>query len=151
MYRALTKAVLAAAIVALPLTAAANPEAIAARKAQMQAFGAQVQILGGMAQGRIPYDAAAARAAADALYQAAQVDVAPLFPAGSDNASASGTRALPAIWSSPADFAERYAALQTASDALRGVAGDSLDALRGGMAGVGGSCGACHQQYRAQQ
>lgn len=72
-----------------------------------------------------------------------------MWPEGSDNAAATGTRALPAIWEDNAAFLERYVALQDAAAAMQTAAGTDLAALQGALGGLGGTCQACHQQFRA--
>lgn len=137
-------------LAALALPAAAQEAEIAARKALMQSFATGLGVLGPMAQGRAPYDAAAAAAAASALHAATETDPAPLFPAGSAQGEAAGSRALPPIWDNTEDFLARYAALQTAAATMRDAAGTDLATLQGAMAGLAGACQACHSQYRGQ-
>jgi cytochrome c556 len=139
----------AATILAFALPAAANEGAIKARQGQFQMLGLNVAVLGGMAQGRIPYDAAQAQEAADNLFHLTRNTQLGMWPEGSDNAAASGTRALPGIWSDNAAFLERYVALQTAAEAMQAAAGTDLAALQGALGALGGTCQACHQQFRA--
>ncbi len=102
-----------------------------------------------MAQGKVPYDAKAAKTAADNLAAITAYDVTPLFPKGSDNASGAKTYALPAIWENEPDFLAKYADMHKAALAAAEVAGNGQDALKGAMGALGGSCGACHKAYRA--
>lgn len=145
----------AVAVATLGVTAAAaNPQleaAVRARKAQMQLYGFNVGILGGMAQGNIPYDAATAQAAADNLVALASLSKTLQWPEGSDNAAMPDSRALPALWANLDDFAAKYDALATAAAAMQGAAGQGLDALKGAMGGIGAACAACHEAYRAPQ
>ena len=148
MFNRLTAPVLAA-VLALPQAALADEAAIGARKAQFQLFAFNLGVLGGMAQGRVDYDAEVAQTASDHLYHLTRSYNPALWPEGSDNASAQNTRALPAIWDNLEDFAQRYGALQTAAEAMQAAAGTDLASLQGALGGIGGACGACHDNYRA--
>lgn len=152
MPRLLTALATAAAL-ALPTLATAqdmNPN-VAARHAVMDVLAYNLGQIGGMAQGRMPYDAAVASTAANNIYHLAMLDIGPMFPEGTDNASTDGSRALPAIWSDMDGFNARWAALQTAAEAMKDAAGTDLASLQGAMGGLGGACGACHQTYRQPQ
>lgn len=138
----------AALVLCLPGTVLAN-DAVNARKAQFALFAFNLGVLAPMAQGRVPYDAERAQIAADTLFHLTRVDQAFLWPEGTDNASIEGTRALPVIWTDLEGFAQRYGALQQATEALQGAAGVDLASLQGALGVVGGACGACHQQFRA--
>jgi cytochrome c556 len=123
--------------------------AMEARETHMKALGAQVGILGNMAQEKAPYDATAAAAAATTLAGLAAEDLAVYFPEGSDSVSVEGSRALPIIWENAEDFKAKEEALTTATAALVLVAGTDLDSLKAGFGPVGAACGACHETYRA--
>lgn len=141
------------ATLALPGLAQAqdmNPN-VHARQAFMDVMAYNLGQIGGMAQGRAPYDAAVAQAAATSLYHLSQVDIAHMFAAGTDNATVQGTRALPAIWSDMAGFEGRIAALRSATEAMMNAAGTDLASLQGAMGALGGACGGCHQTYRQAQ
>lgn len=70
------------------------------------------------------------------------------FPEGSDGP---GSRALPAIWEDRSDFMNKVSAIQSASAALvtASRSGDA-DAVQSALQGVQGTCGSCHQPYRAR-
>lgn len=121
--------------------------AMDARQSHMTLYSFNLATLGGMAQDRIPYDAAAATAAANNLAAIANMDQSGYWVEGSDS-SVEGSRAKPEIWTNADDYAEKIAALASASTALAAVAGDDLDALKAAFGPVGGSCGACHRAYR---
>ena len=147
MFRPLAAASL---ILALAAPAAlANEGAIKARQGQFQMLALNLGVLGTMAQGRMPYDAALAQEAADNLFHLSRNSQLGMWPEGSDNGAAAGTRALPTIWSNNADFLTAYAALQSGAEAMQAAAGTDLAALQGAMGGLAGSCQACHQQFRA--
>lgn len=122
-------------------------KAMDARQSHMTLYSFNLGTLGGMAQDKIPYDAAAATAAANNLAAMANMDQTGYWIEGSDS-SVEGSRAKPEIWTNADDFTEKTAALATASTALAAVAGDDLDALKGAFGPVGGACGACHKAYR---
>ncbi|MCR8723589.1 c-type cytochrome [Frigidibacter sp. ROC022] len=117
------------------------------RSAMMKAQGKQLGILGAMVQGKAPYDAAAASAAATELDKLANADWMPAFPAD----SLDGKRAMPEIASNMDDFMAKYEALGAATTALVAVAGTDLDALKAAFGPVGAACGACHKSYRAPE
>lgn len=143
--KALTVATLAGA---LALPAFADQAAVEARQSQFKLFAFNLGVLGGMAQGAVEYNADAAQTAADNLYHLTRHDQGRMWPEGSDNMAMDGTRALPGIWENLDDFAAKFAALQNGAEAMQGVAGDGLDALRGAIGGLAGACQACHQVYR---
>lgn len=122
--------------------------AVDARQAQFTLLAFNLSVVGQMAQGRIAYDAEAAQIAADNMAAIASLHQGRHFPAGSDRASMEGTRALPAIWDTPDDFAERFEALRSATAALQTAASVDLASLQGAVRGVAGACQACHQNYR---
>ena len=129
----------------------ANPAlkgAVDARNAQMSMIGYHTGLLGGMAKGDVPYDAATATAAAENLAAAAAMNRAVLWVEGSEQGAVEGSRAKPEIWSDAAGFEEKAMMLEAASAAMVTAAGTDLDALRAAMGDVGASCGACHKAYR---
>ena len=141
----------AALIAGLALPAVANEGAIKARQGQFQMFALNLGVLGGMAQGRVAYDADAAQEAADNLFHLTRNTQLGMWPQGSDNMATDGTRALPLIWDQNEDFLARYAALQAAAEGMQAAAGTDLATLQGALGGLGGACQACHQQFRAEQ
>lgn len=124
-------------------------DAVKARKAQMQLYAYNLGLLGGMAKGDIAYDATAASAAASNLAALTKLDQSRLWPQGSDDMSAEGSRALPALWENIPDVMAKGMEMAAAADAMAGVAGNGLEALQAQMGAVGGACAACHKPYRA--
>jgi len=122
--------------------------AIAARKAHMVLYGHNLGILGGMAQGKIDYDADAATAAATNLATLTKMSQGSYWPQGSDAESVPGSRALGALWQNFPDVIAKSGDMVAAASAMEAAAGGGLDSLRGGMAALGGACGACHKAYR---
>ena len=134
---------------ASPALAQDNP-AVGARQGQFKLYGHNLAVLGGMAQGKVDYDAAMAQTAADNLFHITRHDQSRLWPEGTDSSSLTGTRAKAAIWENLDDFTAKFVALQEASAALQTAAGGGLDALRPAVGAVGKSCGACHEDYREE-
>ena len=125
-----------------------NP-AVKARQAHMSLNGFNMGMLGGMARGRVDYDAETAKAAAENLASLAAMDQGRYWPPGTDNATIEDTRALPALWETFPAVLENAEALKTSSAALAAVAGNGLEALQGAIGPVGGACGACHEKFQA--
>lgn len=119
---------------------AADPT-VKARMDLMKTVGGSAKMLGEMASGKAPFDAAKAAGAKAALVAASAEIAAKFEPQASDPAS----EALPAIWTSWDDFVAKAGALNTAAAALDPA---SADTIKAGMAAVGGACKACHSAYR---
>lgn len=124
---------------------------ITARQGMMAYMAMNVGVLGGMAQGKTPYDATAAKVAADNIAAAAHLDMSMLWPKGSDNDANMETKALPAIWAEGSTVGEKMQALKDASTAMQTAAGTDLAALQEAMKGLGGACAACHKEFRASE
>ncbi|OZB14772.1 MAG: hypothetical protein B7X55_10720 [Rhodobacterales bacterium 34-62-10] len=123
-------------------------DATKARQAQMQLYAFNLGLLGGMAKGEVPYDAAAATAAAGNLSSLAQLDQSRLWPEGSDEMGVDGSKALAAVWENLPDVMAKGADLVTAAAAMEVAAGTDLASLQASMGALGGACGACHKAYR---
>ncbi|SDW97775.1 c-type cytochrome [Roseicitreum antarcticum] len=144
-----TRLLAVTAVAATTATMAIPDEAtIGARQGQFKLFSHNLGVLGGMAQGRMDYDAEVAQTAADNLFHLSRHDQSRLWPEGTDTMSVEGTRALPAIWEDFDDFAAKFTSFQEAAVATQAVAGDGLDAMRGALGPLGAACGACHDTYR---
>jgi cytochrome c556 len=124
-------------------------QVIKARKGQFEILAHSIGILGGMARGNVPYDAAAAKAAADNIATVTRLNQAALWPAGSHNGTIKGTRAQPNIFDNVADFTAKWQELGKRAAALQSAAGNGLEALRPAVGAVGGACQDCHEKYRA--
>mgnify|MGYP001384030522 CR=1 FL=1 len=138
-------ALLAGAAV-LMLTSAASADPITDRKNLMKERGAQLRVLGPIAQGKQPFDAAAVMAALEKLNENAQAtDVDALWPAGSDSGD---TKSAPSIWSDMEGFKaveEKYEGDVAAAVAAKPA---DLAAFQAVFGPVAANCGACHQKYR---
>lgn len=143
----LASALLAAAIATPTVAQDANAAALKARQGQMRIIALNLGVLGGMAQGKMEYNAEAAQNAADSLVAVSGIHQATLFPEGSGDVE--GTKALPAVWSDWDGYASKWDAFGTAAEAMQQVASNGQDALGSAMGGLGGSCKGCHETYRA--
>jgi cytochrome c556 len=145
----MTRIVLAAAAVALAVTAvAAQSDPIAARKALMKKNGDEAKIAASMVKGEAPFDAAKVQTVF-ATFADSAAKAPALFP---DNSKTGGdTAALPAIWENKADFDARLAKFGSAAKEAEGKVKDldSLKATWGGFAKD--NCGGCHEKYRAKK
>ena len=145
----MTRIVLAAAAVALAVTAvAAQSDPIAARKALMKKNGDEAKAAAAMVKGEAPFDAARAHTIF-ATFADSAAKAPALFP---DNSKTGGdTAALPAIWENKADFEARFAKFGKDAKEAEGKVKDldSLKATWGGFAKD--NCGGCHEKYRAKK
>ena len=121
--------------------AAATDPHVLARQHLMDANGAALKTLGGMAKGDIAFDATAAEAAKQSLI----INAAGIEAAWKVNATDPESNSKPEIWDNMADFVAKGNALGTAAAALDTT---SLDGVKAGLDGIGGACGACHKAYK---
>ena len=150
MKRTLTLA-LAAAAMAASLPAAAQfqkPEdAIKYRKAAFTVMAAHMGRIGAMAQGKAPFDAKAAAENAAIVETMSKLP----FVAFVDGTDKGETRAKPEIWKDAAKF---KAAGTKSQDEIAKMAaalrapGLTLDQLKTAVGPVGGTCKACHDDFR---
>jgi cytochrome c556 len=151
--KTLTSLSLVAAMLAgVAAVQAATPEelaaAVEARQTHMKGYGAALRVLGGMAQGAVAYDAAAATEAANSLLALATTDQSAFWPEGSEAGAVAGSEALPALWQNIPDVIAKSEALAAAAAVMQTAAGTDLAALQAAMPAVGATCGACHELYR---
>jgi cytochrome c556 len=145
------RTVLAVAI-ALGVTAAiAQEDPIKARKALMKANGQQAKILGDMAKGDTPFDAAAVHKAFGAFQDAAGKMPA-LYPDSSKGGDpADDFNAGPKVWEDMADFKARFVKFGEDAKAADSSVTD-LDSLKTALGNIGkNDCGGCHQIYRVKK
>lgn len=120
-------------------------DAIKYRRSALTVMAAHFGVLGAMANGRAPYDAAAAARSADVL---AVVHTLPwtAFTPGTDKGE---TRAKPEVWSEAAKFKEGQDRLHNDMTKLVAAAKTgSLDSLKAAWGANSGSCKACHDNFR---
>jgi cytochrome c556 len=155
MKRVFVSAIVAAGLVASASTAfsgEAEDKAVKARQSLMQLFSFNLGQLGAMVKGDMPYDEAKAKAAAMNLQAAANMDQSAMWPAGTslEEAGMEGkTWAKKAAWDTFPEVANKHKALVEASAKMADAAGGGVDAIKGAIGGVGGSCKGCHENFRA--
>ena len=113
-----------------------------ARSDLMRVVGQNTGILGDMAGGKTPHDAAAAEAAKAALIEAAgQIETAFKDQGAADPAS----EAKPEIWANWEDF---LANAKMLGDAAGAMDVSSAETIGAGMGALGGACKDCHTDFR---
>lgn len=130
-------------------TLAANADPIADRQAIMKAIGKAVGSAAPIAKGEAPFDAAVANAALAAINEnAMKLDIATLFPAGSNVGE---TTASPKIWEDLAGFTTAMDTFK--ADAAAAVAANPQDlaAFQAQFGAVTKNCGSCHGTYRIKK
>ena len=145
---------LIAATVATTATTGAfaqSPSDVAkARRAFYTLVGYEMATLGGMAQGKIDYDAELAARSAKDILTLTGYTTADLYVPGTSNEDLPGeTRAKADIWTDMEGVQEKGMAFYQAVVALNEVAGSGLDALKPAVGKLGGTCKAFHDDYRA--
>jgi cytochrome c556 len=138
----------------IPAFAAKDPnlKLIKARKSEMQLKLFNAGPLFGMAKGKIEYNAELAAALANNLLLQTQLDMGRAWAEGTDNLAYEGkTRALPEIWSTYPEIAEKGKAYVKAVTELAPVAGNGLDAMKSKLGALGKGCDGCHDKFREEQ
>ncbi len=107
----------------------------------MGSNGASAKVLGDMASGKVPFDAAAAAEAGGTLAGNAVQITEVFLPQETDPVS----EAKPEIWTNWDDFATKADGLFKATMALDT---STLEGVQAGMAGIGGACKDCHTTFR---
>jgi len=143
--------VLAAAAITLAGSAQAQfakPEdAIKYRKAALTVMAAHFGRVGAMANGRIPFDAAAAASNAAIAESMSKLPYV-AFIDGSDKGD---TKAKPEIWSDKAKFNAAADKVQVEMAKLAVVAkGGNIDAIKAQVGATGGACKACPDDFRKE-
>ncbi len=135
---------LAATVAAFATTAVmAQSDPIAARKGMMKAVGGANGAITQMLDGKVPFEAAKAKAALMTINENAG-KIAPLFPANSKDGD---TAALPAVWENKADFDAKMVKMGADAKAAADKVTD-LDSLKANIGSVRQNCGGCHNVYR---
>jgi cytochrome c556 len=142
--KALAVGAILAAGVAYAQEEPTDPNAIA-RSDLMKTVGMNTGILGNMASGKEPYDAAKAEGAKAALIEAAGKIEATFMEQG---AADPVSEAKPEIWTSWDDFLVKAKAL---GDAAAAVDVASVETIGAGMGAIGGTCKDCHTTYRVMK
>ncbi|MEZ0307080.1 MAG: cytochrome c [Ramlibacter sp.] len=120
-------------------------DAVKYRKATMTVMATHFGTVAAMANGRVPYDAAAATRSADIVATMATLHWAGFTP-GTDKGE---TRAKPEIWSDAAKFKESgdKLAADTARLATAAKTGN-LDNLKAAFGPTANNCKSCHDAFR---
>jgi cytochrome c556 len=112
-------------------------------------MGNHVGRIGAMAAGRAPFDA---KAAADSAHIVNTLASLPWSAFGAGTDKGAPNRAKAEIWSDAAKFKAASEKMQAEVAKLDAAAkSGSLDAIKAAMGGVGGSCKACHDDFRAEK
>lgn len=144
-------AVIAGLVTALPAAAQfQKPEdAIKYRQSAFTVMANHLGRVGAMAQGRVPFDA---KVAAENTAIVVAMSTLPFTAFGPNTDMGLPHRAKPEIWRESAKFkaaadkmAEEVKKLDAAARA------GNLDAVKAAMGAVGGSCKACHDDFRAER
>lgn len=133
--------VLVFATVAVAKDGVSNP-AVKARMDAMSAIGAGTKILGGMAGGKIAFDATAAKAAAATIAEKTAMVPVLFEPRESDPVS----EAKDEIWTNWDDFVAKSDALLMAAKVAETAT--TKEALAAAVGDLGATCKACHSDYR---
>ena len=122
---------------------AQNLEPIKERQGIMKKINDDTKVLGAMAKGEAPYDAAKANQLLTG-WEAGVKKYITLFPDNSKTGEK--TRAKAEIWQNKADFEAK------AGDFLKAVgaakAANNADAFKASFGNVGKACDGCHEKYR---
>lgn len=120
---------------------------IEARQAQLKKLGSAFKTINDQLKSGSP-DMAAIQAAAASVPVEAE-GMANWFPEGSGPESGIETDALPKIWETRADFDQKISDFQAAAAQLATVAqGGDPAAIGAAFGATGGTCKACHDDYR---
>lgn len=142
-------ALVAGLVTALPAAAQfQKPEdAIKYRKAAMTVMATHFGRVAAMANGRVPFDAAAAQANADIVLTLSKLPFA-----GFVEGTATGdTKAKPEIWSEPDKFKAGATKMQDEVAKLNVAAKTgNLDQIKAAVGEVGKTCKSCHDNYRKE-
>jgi cytochrome c556 len=141
-------AITAAALLACGSAAAqfkSPDDAIEYRQGALAVMGHHVDLLGAMASGKIPYDAAAAKANAELVVTLAKLPWS-AFVEGSDKGE---TSAKPEVWSQRDKFNADAQKLQDATAKLLEAARTGkAEALKAAFGPTGQACKSCHDDFR---
>lgn len=122
---------------------AKSEDAIHYRQSAMFLQGQHFGRVAAMANGRVPFDAAAAASNAELVASISRLPWAGFGP------GTEGGKAKPEIWKEQAKFKELGDKLQADTEKLAAAAkGGNLDAIKAQVAATGETCKACHDAYR---
>lgn len=146
-HRAITLAMIGlAAFTTLALAHEGATGVVKERMELMKRQQSDMKLIGDMAKGKTPFDAAKATLAASDVATTAK-KIQDLFPQGSDGHPSD---ALPAIWKEWDRFTGNAKELETSADALGAVLAGGNDGWKPAFQKLTDSCKACHETYRAK-
>jgi cytochrome c556 len=137
----------AGAVTAAPAAAqfAKSEDAIHYRQSAMFLQSQHFGRVAAMANGRVPFDAAAAAANAELVATISKLPWAGFAP------GTEGGKAKPDIWKEQAKFKELSDKLQADTEKLAAAAkGGNLDAIKAQVAATGETCKSCHDTFRSR-
>lgn len=144
----------AAAVIALGATAGAavaqvKPDVLVKqRQSAMTLIGKYFGPLGGMAQGRTPFDAKLVQRNADYLQALAQMP----WDGFDQSTQNEKSRALPEIWKDSGKFKQASEQFQSEVSKLQSAAkGGDEGAVKSQIGAVGKACANCHDNFRQKQ
>jgi cytochrome c556 len=118
------------------------------RQSAMTLIGKYFGPLGGMAQGKVPYDAKIVQRNAEYLHTLAQMPWDGFDPSTKGEKS----RALPALWEQPGKVKEAIDRFQSELGKLQQVSkGGDEGAIKAQIGAVGKACANCHDNFREKQ
>ena len=146
-------AVIATSLFATTIATAGPREdnAVNARRGYFQMMLFDFGPLAGMLKGEIAFDAGVAKTHATGLNALADYNVDRLFIQGTSNADMAGkTRLLPAALENREKFADLNMAWRAQAAAVLASVDQGESAFKAEVAKLGGTCKACHDDYRAK-
>jgi cytochrome c556 len=149
MNRKLAAAALVASLFSLEAVAQAKPEVLVKqRQAAMTLQGKYFGPLGGMAQGKVPYNQSVVQRNAAFLQVLTQMPWDGFDPSTKGEKSA----ALPAIWEKPGEFKQAAERLENETAKLAAVSksGDEA-AVKAQIGALVKACGGCHESFREKR
>ncbi|MCB1363931.1 MAG: cytochrome c [Rhodobacteraceae bacterium] len=122
-----------------------------ARQGMMRIMALNMGVLGGMAKGEMPFDAAKAQGSADTLVAVSGIHQGNLWPQGSGMDDSMTSEALGTIWEKPQEFASDWSAFGEAASGLQAAVAGGQAALGPAMGKAGKACSGCHETFRKKQ
>jgi cytochrome c556 len=140
-------AILAAAVTLAVPTIAAAPDTIKARQANFKAMGRSMKMISDELKKDSPSYAIIRRESL--TLERAGARIGGFFPKGTGAEAGVKTGARAAIWQKPAEFRAAATNLNKATRALRLItAGNDVAKIRAALGATGGTCKACHDDFR---
>lgn len=146
----LARLVAVCTLVLTPAVLSAHEEATGVVKERMDLMDKQkdaMKVLGGMAKGQTPFDAAKATAAAKEI-EATSAEILQLFPEGSGGHP---SEAKPEVWSQWDKFTTDTEKLATAAAALEEAVSSESPEWKAKFKDVIDACKTCHKTFRAEK